>query len=251
MDGQHQVIPQHCWVPQGSSSSNHGQNIVHAPPHAPICSMGPPLNGGQLYHCVSDINGGGANAVGSILTSQHQPSHSATSSGVMLNIMQYPNGAKSSIVNASAADTNHPQGPLPPTPIEPESSIIEVQPQNIMELPPRPASAGAAAISAAAYLGLETGSQNYVGQRQRQHFPLFHQQMEPVRSHQGVPAASSIPRVPPVVSSSGGVRELTSSRRGAQLRKQQSISCAYEYCDDKIGPISHQPHLQSIPDIHG
>lgn len=252
IDGQHQGMPQHCWIPQVSSSSNHGQNIVHAPPHAPICSMGPPLNGGQLYHCLSDVNGGGGvNTVGGILTAQQQPSHPTGSSGVMLNIMQYPTGAKSSIVSSSAADTNHPQGPLPPTPIEPEPSIMQGQPPTIMELPSRPASAGAAAISAASYLGLETGYQNHVGQRQ-QHLPLFHQQMEPVLSHQEIPISSSISCLPPGGSSGGGVRELTSSRRGSQLRKQQSISCAYEYCDDKIGPIRHQPpHLQSIPDIHG
>ena len=252
IENQHQGIPQHCWIPQASATSNHGQNIVHAPPHAPICSMVPPINGGQLYHCVPSVNDGGVNAMGSILTAQQQSCHPNSSSGVMMNIMQYPNGAKSSNLTSSDADANHPQGPLPPTPIEPESSIMEEPPQNIMELPSRPASAGAAAISAASYLGLETGYQNHVGQRQRQqhHWPPFHQQMEPVFPQQGVPTTSTKNRLFPVGSSSTP-RELTSRRRGPQLLKQQSISCAYEYCNDKARPIKQESPLQSFPDMHG
>ena len=255
LDGQPQGITQHCWMPQVSSSSSKvGQQIIHPPPppHAPLCSVGPPLSGGQLYHCLPDVNGGGVTAVGGVLAPPHPPppSHTNTTSGLMLNMMQYPTGVTSSVTNpSSTTDANHPQGPLPPTPIEPESSIIDDQPQNVMELPSRPASAGAAAVSAASYLGLESGYHNH--ETQQQHFPNFYRQMDPLRSQLEAPSASSINYLPPGGSSSV-FRELSSSRRGAQLRKQQSISCAYEYCDDKmIGPTRNQTQLQSIPDMNG
>ena len=262
LDGQQQSISQHCCIPQVSSASTHGSNIVHAPQHAPICSMGPLINrGGQLYHCVGDINATGANTLEGMFAAQHQPSHPSQSSNVMLNLVQYPQGTKSSIVSESSADTNHPQGPLPPTPVDRgDSSIAGEQTSYLMELPSRPASAGAAAIQAASSLGLETGYQNHIGQRQHQqqhpHFStFFQQQMDPLNlQNQGVPMASSISCLPAGSSGSNNAvkRESSgSSRRNTQLRKQQSISCAYEYCDDKTVPTRHQPNLQSINDLDG
>ena len=253
LEGQHQ---RYC-IPQVSSVSTHGQNIVHATQHPPVCSMGPHLNRGQLYHCISDGNPAGVNAVDGIFTAQHPPSHPSQAPGVMLNVVQYPNGTKSSIVSESSADTNHPQGPLPPTPVDQNSSAAEEQTPYLMELPSRPASAGAAAIQAASSHGLDAGYQNHIGQVQQPHHhfsTFFHQQLDPNRSSsQGAPTASSIGCLHAGAGSSSTAvkRESTGNRRSSQLRKQQSISCAYEYYDDKTGPMRHQPHLQSINDLDG
>ena len=266
MEHQHQGgIHQGCCMSQVSSTTPHGQNVIHASPHAPMCSMGPVLNRGQLYHCLSDGNGIAAvNPIDGMFTAQHQqPSHSNGNSGVILNMVPYPKVTKPSMVSESTADTNHhPQGPLPPTPVDPDASITEDHTMYLMELPSRPASAGAAAIQAVSSLGLDAGYQNHVGQRQpttqQQFSTFFHQPMNPIISNQGVPAASSIGCLPANGGGNGGgnssaiKRESTgkSGRRGNQLRKQQSISCAYEYCDDKMsGPVRHQPKLQSINDL--
>ena len=252
IDGQHHAMAQRCCFPQVSSTSSHGPNIIHAPPHAPICSMGPLINRGQLHHCVSDGNNVGVTSVDGGFTAQHQVSHSNQQPGVML--VQYPKLPKSSIVSESSADTIHPQGPLPPTPIDRDSSVAEEQTPYLMELPSRPASAGAAAIQVASSLGMDTGGYpNHVNQRQQHFSTFFHPQMDPTLStQQGAPTASSIGHLPAGNSASNSIkRESNGSRRSSQLRKQQSISCAYEYCDDKIRPNKHQPHLQSINDLDG
>ena len=254
IDSQHQAMAQQrCCFPQVSSTmSHHGPGIIHAPPHAPICSMGPLMNRGQLHHCVSDGNNVGASSVDGVYTAQHQGSHPSQQSGVML--VQYPNLPKSSIVSESSAGTVHPQGPLPPTPVDRDLSGAEEQTPYLMELPSRPASAGAAAIQAASSLGIDTGGyQNHVGQRQQHFSTFFHPQMDPtLSSQQEAPTASSIGHLPAGNSISNSIkRESNGSRRSSQLRKQQSISCAYEYCDDKIGPMKHRPHLKSINDLDG
>ena len=253
LEGQHQ----RCCIPQVSSVSTHGQNIVHATQHAPVCSMGPHLNRGQMYHCVSEGNAAGVNAVDGIYTAQHPPSHPSQAPGVMLNLVQYPKVSESHIVSESSVDANHPQGPLPPTPVDRDSSVAEEQTTYLMELPSRPASAGAAAIHAAPSHGLDVGYQNHIGQLQQPHqqfSTFFHQQLDPsLSSSQGAPTASSIGCLHAGAGSSSTAvkRESTGNRRNTQLRKQQSISCAYEYCDDKTGPKRHQPHLQSINDLDG
>ena len=253
IDPQHQAMAQRCCFPQVSSTSSHGPNIIHAAPHAPICSMGPLMNRGQLHHCVSDGNNVGAASMDGVYSAQHQVPHSSQQPGVML--VQYPNLPKSSIVSESSADTVHPQGPLPPTPVDRDSSVAESQTPYLMELPSRPASAGAAAIQAASSLGIDTGGYpNHVNQRQQHFSTFFHPQMDPTLSNQqGAPTASSIGHLPASNGLSNSIkRESNGSRRG-QMRKQQSISCAYEYCDDKIeaSRMKHQPHLQSINDLDG
>ena len=121
-----------------------------------------------------------------------------SSSGLLMKVVYPPSLPTPSVVCSSTA-SGAPQGPLPPPP---PSASQDEDTDTMLEVSPRPASAGAAA-----YLALEAG--HYGGIR------------GPVRHDMHGLGGPGIMKCPP----------RTTRHRGINLRKQHSVSCAQECCD--------------------
>ena len=155
IDDQHHAMAQRCCLPQVSSTSSHGPNFIHDYKHAPICSMGPLIDQRLFHPYVSNGNNAELNSVDGRFEVQHRGSHSIQQPEVIFE--QYPKVKKSSIVSDSSADSIHPQGPLPPSPSDCDSSCNEEPSLYSMELTSRIRMAGEADTLVASSLGRDNG----------------------------------------------------------------------------------------------
>ena len=137
---------------------------MHDYKHEPICSMGPLIDQGQFYHSASDGNDVGVNTVKGRFEAQHRVSHPNEQPEVML--VQYSKLQKTSVVSESSADSIHPQGPLPPSPSDCDSSFNEEPSSYPMELTSRIAREGEIDTLVPSSWGRDNGGyQNHENQR--------------------------------------------------------------------------------------